>query len=162
MTEKTNMEKVAEFCSVFGQELPKTPLTDIMVTNPDTVKFRMSLIDEEYKELCQAVAENDFTEVVDALGDILYVVYGMGLRIGVNLDQVFDIIHKSNMSKLCETEQIALETVEHYKTLPGFENVNVGYRGTSNGQYTVYNIDTGKVLKSKYFHTPDFSNLFTV
>lgn len=40
------------------------------------VKFRISLIQEEAKELQEAIANNDRIEVIDALIDILYVVHG--------------------------------------------------------------------------------------
>ena len=39
----------------------------------------MKLIREEVEELEDAVKNHDLTETIDALSDILYVVYGMGL-----------------------------------------------------------------------------------
>ena len=44
--------------------------------------------------------QNDIVEIADALGDILYVVYGTGLCYGINLDDVVEEIHNSNLSKL--------------------------------------------------------------
>ena len=40
------------------------------------------------------------TEVADALTDILYVTYGAGHAFGIDLDECFDEVQKSNMSKL--------------------------------------------------------------
>ena len=54
-------------------------------------------------------------ETIDALADILYVVYGAGASFGIDLDKAFDIVHRSNMSKLCQTEEDAIETVRIYK-----------------------------------------------
>jgi predicted HAD superfamily Cof-like phosphohydrolase len=34
------------------------------------------------------------------LGDLLYVVYGAGVTCGIDLEQVFEEIHRSNMSKV--------------------------------------------------------------
>ena len=39
----------------------------------------------------------------------MYVVLGMGRAIGIDLDKAFDIVHKSNMSKLCNTEEDAIK-----------------------------------------------------
>lgn len=46
------------------------------------VEFCLKLIREEVAELAEAISQNDFVEMIDALVDILYVVYGMCCRIG--------------------------------------------------------------------------------
>lgn len=156
----TNFQSVGQFHEVFGHPKPETLQKDILVENPKLASFRLSLIEEEFSELKQAVAENNMTEVVDALGDILYVVYGMGQAFGIDLDKAFKIVHDSNMSKLCKNEQEAIDTIQHYKTLPGFESVDVRYRPSTCGNYyVIYNGETGKILKSKYFNLPDFSEM---
>ena len=156
----TNFQSVGEFHEVFGHPNPPTLQKNILTDNPKMVQFRLSLIREEFKELVVGVEENNMIEVLDGLGDILYVVYGMGQALGIDLDRVFKIVHASNMSKLCKNEQEAKDTIEHYKTLPGFENVPVGYRLAPDGErYVMYNIDTSKILKSKYFTLPDFSDM---
>ena len=43
---------------------------------------------------------NDLLEVADALTDILYVTYGAGHAFGINLDDCFNEVQNSNMSKL--------------------------------------------------------------
>lgn len=160
MTTMTNFESVGQFHEVFGHPKPSTLQKNIIVENPKLAQFRLSLIQEEFNELKEGVNENNMTEVIDALGDILYVVYGMGQAFGIDLDKAFKIVHESNMSKLCKNETEAMETIEHYKTLPGFENVNVRYRVSSDGSYyVIYNGETGKILKSKYFKLPDFSEM---
>ena len=45
-------------------------------------------------------------EIADALTDLLYVVYGMGAHMGIELDYCFDEVHRSNMSKLGEDKPI--------------------------------------------------------
>ena len=62
--------------------------------------MRLSLIEEELKELKDAMRNNDLLEVADALTDILYVTYGAGHAFGINLDDCFNEVQKSNMSKL--------------------------------------------------------------
>lgn len=157
---QTNFQKVGQFHTVFGHPIHAHVQKDVIMQNPKLAELRLNLIEEEFNELKDAVKANDMVEVVDALSDILYVVYGMGHAFGINLDKSFDLVHESNMTKLCKTENEAKESVEHYKTLPGFENVNVGYRLADDGaNYVVYNTDTGKILKSKYFKLPDFSSM---
>ena len=45
-----------------------------------------------------------FVEIADALGDLLYITFGTILRHGLQfkIEEVFDEIHRSNMSKLDE------------------------------------------------------------
>ena len=92
----TNFEKVKEFMTTFGQEVKiksKFP-------NEDIVKLRINLIEEELEELKQAIKDEDLLEIADALTDILYVTYGAGHAFGINLDECFDEVQRSNMSKL--------------------------------------------------------------
>ena len=63
-------------------------------------KLRISLIEEEVKELKEAMKNKDLVEVADALTDILYVTYGAGHALGINLNECFDEVQNSNMSKL--------------------------------------------------------------
>lgn len=63
------------------------------------IERRLDLVWEEVEELIQATEEGDFIEAVDALGDILYVVLGTAVSWGVDLDPIFDEIHKTNMAK---------------------------------------------------------------
>lgn len=66
------------------------------------VKMRMDLIEEEYEELQEAVDTGDVVETIDALGDLVYVLYGKALAMGVDLDKVIAEIHRSNLTKLGE------------------------------------------------------------
>ncbi|HEU4716826.1 MAG TPA: nucleoside triphosphate pyrophosphohydrolase family protein, partial [Bacteroidia bacterium] len=57
---------------------------------------------EEYLEACR---RGDIVEIADALGDLLYITFGTILRHGLQykIEEVFDEIHRSNMSKLDES-----------------------------------------------------------
>ena len=72
--QKTNFEKVVEFNETFGVPISKEPQLDVFDKNPKLTKLRFDLIKEEVDELSDAIKDKDFPEVVDALGDILYVV----------------------------------------------------------------------------------------
>merc|ERR1712178_502674 len=118
----------------------------------------------EVKELADALKAKDMVETIDALGDILYVVYGAGGAFGVNLDQAFDLIHKSNMTKLCTTEDEAKETVEWYKnnyTPDGkYPYDTQAYRLSPDEKYYVpFNESTGKILKSVKYSPVKFDSI---
>ena len=94
----SNFSSVKKFMETFGQEVknkaefPSEKIQDL----------RVSLIDEELSELKEAIENKDIKEVADALTDILYVTYGAGHAFGIDLDQCFDEVQRSNMSKLDE------------------------------------------------------------
>ena len=92
----TNFEKVGIFMKTFGQEVKDKPSFSTEKIN----NLRVSLIEEELKELKDAMERKDLLEVADALTDILYVTYGAGHAFGINLDKCFDEVQNSNMSKL--------------------------------------------------------------
>ena len=92
----TNFEKVGLFMTTFGQEVKKKPsLSSDKINN-----LRINLIQEELDEFIEAISNKDLKEAADALTDILYVTYGAGHAFGINLDNCFDEVQRSNMSKL--------------------------------------------------------------
>ena len=92
----TNFEKVELFMRTFGQEIKKkSSLSSDNINN-----LRINLIEEELNEFKEAIKKKDLKEVADALTDILYVTYGAGHAFGINLDNCFEEVQKSNMSKL--------------------------------------------------------------
>jgi len=95
---ETNFEKVENFMRAFGQEVKPAP----ELAEFNTAELRLDLINEEVEELMTAVDNDDIVEIADALTDILYVVYGTGHAYGIDLDDCFDEVHRSNMSKLGE------------------------------------------------------------
>ena len=92
----TNFEKVKQFMQTFGQEVK----TKASFSDEKTNQLRLDLISEELEELKNAMESKDLLEVADALTDILYVTYGAGHALGIDLDKCFDEVQNSNMSKL--------------------------------------------------------------
>jgi predicted HAD superfamily Cof-like phosphohydrolase len=94
----SNFEKVGDFMEAFGQEVLYVP------TVPDfnLAALRLDLIEEEVQELRDGLGREDLLEIADALTDILYVVYGAGHAFGIDLDDCFNEVHRSNMTKLGE------------------------------------------------------------
>ena len=92
----SNFDKVGTFMKTFGQEVKTKP----SLSSDKINKLRIDLIKEELEELTEAMQKKDLLEVADALTDILYVTYGAGHAFGINLDECFNEVQKSNMSKL--------------------------------------------------------------
>jgi len=98
---------VKEFYKAFDQnfnkegiEFPSKP----KLIDRDRVMLRQRLIDEETYELKEAVLFEDMTEIADAIGDSLYILFGTAIEYGIadKLPAIFKEIHDSNMSKLGE------------------------------------------------------------
>lgn len=104
----------------------------------ERIHMRMSLIGEEFAELMGAVYgsharahieeafrtaiqmddnERDIIESADALADLVYVIYGMALESGVDLDKVLAEVQASNLSKLMPDGTVKLR--EDGKVLKG-------------------------------------------
>ncbi len=92
----TNYEQVLEFHQTFGLEEHHKP----QWPSPETFRLRMDLIREEFNEVIKALTEEDLPEIAKELCDLLYVTYGTGISFGIDLDEAFKEVHRSNMSKL--------------------------------------------------------------
>jgi predicted HAD superfamily Cof-like phosphohydrolase len=159
----SNYTKVREFNEAFGLDVPSVPQVGIFRENPKLVELKEALIVEEVEELRQAIRDEHMIEVADALGDILYVVYGAGIAFGLDMDEIFSLIHDSNMSKLCNDEDEAKDTVLWYKEK--YENNESIYDSPAyrydakSAKFVVYNERTGKVLKSINYKPVDLGYL---
>jgi len=98
MSDMSNFNKVKAFMNTYGQDVKERA----EFPENKIVQLRIDLIEEELNELKEAIKNKDIVEVADALTDILYVTYGAGHSFGVNLDECFDEVQRSNMSKLGE------------------------------------------------------------
>lgn len=96
---KKQIDKVAAFHAAFGQ--PDTETLPTLV-KPETYDLRFKLMAEENDEYLQACKDQSKVEIADALGDMLYILCGTILKHGMQhiIEDVFDEIHASNMSKL--------------------------------------------------------------
>lgn len=123
----SHFKDVGTFMSTFGQDVNET-FTDPGI---DTVKLRLELINEEFREVFNEVIDTksvngivanamfktmsnlirDLTaedvsinhvNLAKELVDLEYVMLGAGHAFGVDLDACFDEVQRSNMSKLGE------------------------------------------------------------
>ncbi len=102
LLEKINLVK--EFHEVFKLEYHETPQAEV---SERIVNLRHRLMAEENDEYLEACEQKDLTLIADALGDKLYILFGTIIAHGLQhkIEEVFDEIHRSNMSKLDENQQ---------------------------------------------------------
>ena len=147
---KKQLDAVARFHEAFLQKNAKWP----QHLTIEEYELRHRLMQEENDEYLEACDERDIVGVADALGDQLYILCGTILKHGLQhiIEDVFDEIQSSNMSKLCDTEEDAKATVVWYQ-----EQIAAGkcpyndpiYTYNSEiGKFIVKDGKTGKVLKN--------------
>lgn len=66
---------------------------------PPEVELRRALIQEEYKELLDAFRDQDLVETADAITDLIYVLIGTAITMGLDLRPVWDEVQRSNLAK---------------------------------------------------------------
>ncbi len=101
---KKQLDHVARFHEVFkiGNEVqPKGRVEE------STYQLRYKLMKEENEEYLEAAQNGDLVEIADALGDMMYILCGTILKHGLQeiIEEVFEEIQRSNMSKLDENGQ---------------------------------------------------------
>jgi len=129
------MELVQEFHRTYSMPIRSF---DDPTLSYERLGMRMSLIAEEFAERAgpgpanpprafreaapaEAVAaddgERDVIEAADALADLIYVIYGMAIESGMDLDSVLAEVQASNLSKLMPDGSVKLR--EDGKVLKG-------------------------------------------
>lgn len=68
--------------------------------NMDVRKIRAKLLEEEHKEVQEALDCNDRWAIAKELADLVYVCYGTALVYNIDLDVALAQVHFSNMTKL--------------------------------------------------------------
>ena len=101
---KNKIEAVKAFHEAFKIGYRDTPKADLGV---DKNMLRYKLMREENEEYLDAANGDDLVEVADALGDMLYILCGTIIEHGLQykIEEVFNEIQRSNMSKLDEDGQ---------------------------------------------------------
>ena len=95
------LNAVKEFHTAFTIGHSETPRADLGTSKN---LLRYNLMKEENEEYLEAVQNNDIIEIADALGDMMYILCGTIIEHGLQhkIEEVFDEIQRSNMSKLGE------------------------------------------------------------
>ena len=122
----------------------------------------IGLIDEEIGELRQALIDDDPIEVLDAIGDIQFVLGQLYCRLGLSAEDIRLIsaeVYKSNMTKGCRTIEDVEDTVDAYKT-EGYDSIIDDDDPQFMLVYQHGGKKSGKLLKNvNEFVEPDFTSL---
>jgi len=137
------VDMVREFHELFEHPIQGQPRVP-----EHRVELRVSLIVEEAKEFHIASLQKDIVEAADGLGDLLYVTAGAILEYGLEdkMLEIFTAIHKSNMTKACNSLQEAEATQVWYEKNRGITDSHI-FKKSNLEKWLVYRAD-GKLLKS--------------
>ncbi|QCK15003.1 pyrophosphohydrolase domain-containing protein [Mangrovivirga cuniculi] len=153
MEKLDSLNQVAEFHKTFQHPIEKSPV----IPEQNRCDLRVSLLAEELKELQEAIKDKDLVEIADALCDLQYVLSGAVLEFGLGekFRELFDEVQRSNMSKACDTEAEAQETVEYYKDKKNEEC----YYQQIDGKYLVFRKSDNKTIKSVNYSPADLKKI---
>lgn len=100
----STINKVKEFHRVFGLEYSESPTAFL---DERIIMLRHKLMQEENDEYLEAARNGSLELIADALGDKLYILCGTIISHGLQhkIVEVFNEIHRSNMSKLDQNGQ---------------------------------------------------------
>jgi predicted HAD superfamily Cof-like phosphohydrolase len=95
---KKQLQQLWDFQSAYNQARANNP----RLLEPDDYYLRYRLGKEELVEYLDACNSDDLIEITDALADQLYILLGTMVAHGMGdiIEDVFDEVHRSNMSKL--------------------------------------------------------------
>lgn len=93
---RSAQNKVKDFHAKFELPIGRSPYP---ITEYAKAR-RMALINEETAELYVAMHMNDLINIADGLADLLYVVLGTAVEYGIDIEPIFNEVHRSNMSKV--------------------------------------------------------------
>lgn len=91
----SKIDKTKEFHKKIGDHIGESP----SIPPEEVWKRRQAMLQEEVSEFFEAEDEGDLNHIAKELTDILYLVYGNAVAYGFPLDELFDEVHRSNMSK---------------------------------------------------------------
>lgn len=94
---KSNFDLVGEFLQKMS--LKTCDGHNLQMIDDETFLFRQGHVLEEIVEWTQEHRGHNIVGVADALGDLLYLVYGAAHFYGIPIDHVFREIHRTNMLK---------------------------------------------------------------
>lgn len=142
MQQPDSINLVAEFHKTFKHPILPEPA----IPDENRCKLRVALLAEELKEMEVAILEKDLVGIADALCDLQYVLSGAILEFGLGekFNALFEEVQRSNMSKACNSEAEANQTVQFYKEKDGTEC----YYKKEGNKWLVYRKADNKTIKS--------------
>lgn len=87
---------VGEFTAATGGTIGLAPGDP----GPEVTELRSALLEEEHREVQEALSEGDVPHIARELADLIYVTCGTALAYGIDLPAVVAEVHRANMAKL--------------------------------------------------------------
>ncbi|ADR20362.1 SAM-dependent methyltransferase [Marivirga tractuosa] len=152
MKEAEALNSVSKFHKTFNHPI----LAEPQIPPKDRAELRLNLLKEELEELQEAVENQDLIEAADALCDLQYVLAGAILEFGMGekFAALFSEVQRSNMSKVCRSEEEAQATINHYAS----QNQDA-YFEKKDDFYLVYRKADNKTLKSINYSEVDLERI---
>jgi hypothetical protein len=106
LTKKNNnyQNDVEQFMAAADQYIGATP--HLNENNEAQAKLYIDLIDEEFKELCDGFIRRHIGDIADGGADLVWVIKGLFVTLGIDFDKVWEEVRASNMSKVSEGGKI--------------------------------------------------------
>lgn len=73
---------------------------------------RKAMIEEEIAETLAALETGDIVKVADGICDSVYTLIGLAVEMGIDLDPVWDQVHRSNMAKINNPEHPSEKSIK--------------------------------------------------
>ena len=109
------------------------------------------LIDEEYRELTIAIAEDNNPNIVEEAVDLIWVTVRLLQTMGVNADEALKLKFEANMTKgFTSLDAVTKEAVEKKCVIDS----------PSNGFFVLKHRETGKVQKPNHYVKPNFKTKY--
>ena len=128
--------------------LDKKFLLNNLIEELNTSNLKLKLISDR---IIKEYSISDVNRYNSLLDSIVYSLFQISYILDINVMKYFDIVHDSNMTKVCSTEEEAIRSVEFYKNdktcrykTPTYRMIN--YKDTN--YFVVYDEETKKILKS--------------
>lgn len=109
------------------------------------------LIDEEYRELTIAIAEDNNPNIVEEAVDLIWVTVRLLQTMGVNADEALKLKFEANMTKgFTSLDAVTKEAVEKKCIVDS----------PSNGFFVLKHRETGKIQKPNHYVKPNFKTKY--
>lgn len=156
---QSNFEMCAEINYLVGNGIDPT------IT---TAEAQKKVIECEWEEFLESIANKDMTQLRDDVGDMLFTVYGMAARMGFPADLDFKAICESQYSKFDKTASDQALTAAKYDSIGVATYYEVKTRNDGTRVWVTYSskdqtgsdkkfYPAGKWLKSVNFKEPVFT-----
>lgn len=99
-----NQKDVTEFMAAADQYVGTTP--HLNESNEQQARLYIDLIDEEFRELCDGFLRRHIGDIADGGADLVWVVQGLFITLGIDFDKVWKEVRASNMSKVSDNGKI--------------------------------------------------------